>query len=126
MYAFVDERREKFGVEPICKVLQVAPSAYRRRVARQRNPGLRSPRALRDERLGRLLKREFMHILRQPGVTSRDRMRMKRIFNIAQTKKGTFSEWLSTKDYELSLMLAAARRVESLLRTRERLSQGYR
>ena len=77
------------------------------------------------ERLGRLLRREFMHILRQPGVTSRDRMRMKRIYNIAQTKKSSFSEWLSTKDYELSLMLAAARRVESLLRTRERLSQGY-
>ena len=51
MYAFVDERREKFGVEPICKVLQVAPSAYRRRVARRRDPDLRSPRALRDERV---------------------------------------------------------------------------
>ena len=41
--------RDRLGVEPICKVLQVAPSAYRRRVARRRNPELRSARALRDE-----------------------------------------------------------------------------
>ncbi len=51
MYAFVDERREKFGVEPICKVLQVAPSAYRRHAARRRDPLLRSCRAQRDAEL---------------------------------------------------------------------------
>lgn len=51
MKAFIDEHRERLGVEPICKVLQVAPSAYRRHAARQRNPELRSVRAQRDERL---------------------------------------------------------------------------
>jgi len=35
--AFLDEHRARCGVEPICKALQVAPSAYRRRTARQRN-----------------------------------------------------------------------------------------
>ncbi len=39
-----------YGVEPICKVLQVAPSAYRLHAARCRNPDLRSDRAKRDER----------------------------------------------------------------------------
>ena len=48
---FIDMHRERLGVEPICKVLQVAPSAYRRRVTPRRDPGLRSPRAQRDERL---------------------------------------------------------------------------
>lgn len=48
---FIDMHRDRLGVEPICKVLQVAPSAYRRRVARRRDPDLRSPRALRDERV---------------------------------------------------------------------------
>ncbi|WP_088179103.1 IS3 family transposase [Azonexus hydrophilus] len=47
--AFIDEHRERFGVEPICQQLQVAPSAYRRHVARQRNPELRCARAQRDE-----------------------------------------------------------------------------
>jgi transposase InsO family protein len=46
--AFVDEHRSRFGVEPICKVLQFAPSAYRRHAARQRDASLISARAQRD------------------------------------------------------------------------------
>jgi putative transposase len=49
--AYIDQHRDTYGVEPICKVLQVAPSAYRRHAARQRNPELRSARAKRDEQL---------------------------------------------------------------------------
>ena len=49
--AFVDEHRERFEGESICKLLQVAPSAYWRYAARQRNPELRSSRARRDEEL---------------------------------------------------------------------------
>ncbi len=33
MKAYIDQHREVYGVEPICKVLQVAPSAYRRHAA---------------------------------------------------------------------------------------------
>ena len=49
MRAFIDRHRETYGVEPLCKLLQVAPSGYWRHVARQRNPSLRSARAQRDE-----------------------------------------------------------------------------
>ena len=48
MNAFIDERRARCGVEPICTALQVAPSAYRRHAARQRLPALRPQRAKRD------------------------------------------------------------------------------
>jgi transposase InsO family protein len=48
---FVDEHRQAFGVEPICKVLQIAPSGYRLHAARQRNPALLSARAQRDQQL---------------------------------------------------------------------------
>lgn len=48
---FIDTYRHRLGVEPICRLLQVAPSAYWRYAARQRNPALRSSRALRDEPL---------------------------------------------------------------------------
>ena len=51
MNAFVDDHRDAFGVEPICRILQIAPSGYRRHSAQQRNPTLRSARAQRDERL---------------------------------------------------------------------------
>lgn len=51
MYAFVDEQPGTFGIEPICEVLQVAPSAYRRHAARRRDPSLLSRRAQRDAEL---------------------------------------------------------------------------
>ena len=46
---FVDMHRDAHGVEPICKVLQIAPSGYWRHAARQREPALRSAHARRDE-----------------------------------------------------------------------------
>ena len=49
IWAFIDEHRSRFGVEPICRVLQVAPSAYWRHAARGRSPELRSDRAKRDD-----------------------------------------------------------------------------
>jgi putative transposase len=49
--AFIDRHRDRFGVEPICKVLQVAPSGYWRHAAEQCDPGLRCARARRDEAL---------------------------------------------------------------------------
>lgn len=49
MRSFIDQQRERFGVEPICTLLRVAPSAYWRHAARQRNPALCSARARRDE-----------------------------------------------------------------------------
>jgi putative transposase len=44
--AFIDEHRERFGVEPICDVLDVSASAYY-----QRRTGERSDRSVQDERL---------------------------------------------------------------------------
>lgn len=49
--AFVDKHRDTHGVEPICRVLQIAPSGYRRHAAQGRNPTLRCARAKRDETL---------------------------------------------------------------------------
>ncbi len=46
MSAFIDEYRERFGVEPICEILDVSASAYY-----QRAGGQRSARAIEDERL---------------------------------------------------------------------------
>ena len=52
MASFVDEHRESYGVEPICRELPVAPSTYYEARARQRDPARRSNRATRDEELG--------------------------------------------------------------------------
>jgi transposase InsO family protein len=57
MKDFVDRHRDTHGVEPICEVLQIAPSGYRRHAARQRNPALRCARAKRDDVLAPQIKR---------------------------------------------------------------------
>ncbi len=49
--AFVDTHRHTHGVEPICAVLQVSPSGYRRYAAARREPHRRCARAQRDEAL---------------------------------------------------------------------------
>ena len=51
MRDFIDAYRGTHGIEPICKVLQVAPSGYRRYAAQRRNPSLRPARAKRDDEL---------------------------------------------------------------------------
>jgi putative transposase len=51
MVASIDDYRQDYGVEPICKVLPIAPSTYYAHKARESNPALRSSRAVRDEAL---------------------------------------------------------------------------
>lgn len=57
MTGFIDAQREHFGVESICKALQVAPSGYWRRAARQRNPALLPARAKSDAELAPQIER---------------------------------------------------------------------
>ena len=38
MIAFIDDHRDAYGVEPICKVLPIAPSTYHAHAARRANP----------------------------------------------------------------------------------------
>jgi putative transposase len=52
MIAYIDGNKERFGVEPICEQLQVAPSTYYE--AKERPP---SARSLRDEELKREITR---------------------------------------------------------------------
>lgn len=46
MSAYIEEHRARFGVEPICRTLEVSASAYY-----ERRTGRRSARAIEDERL---------------------------------------------------------------------------
>jgi putative transposase len=49
--AFIDEHRDEHGVEPMCQVLDIAPSTYWRHKQLERHPELRSPRAVRHDEL---------------------------------------------------------------------------
>ena len=64
----MDEHRHSHGVEPICRVLQIAPSGYRRHAARRRRPELRSARAQRDDLLVPHIERVWRANLQVYGV----------------------------------------------------------
>ena len=48
MITFIDDHREEYGVEPICRVLPIAPSIYYEHKARQADPSRLPQRAVRD------------------------------------------------------------------------------
>ena len=68
MLGFVDQHRERFGVEPICKALQVAPSLYWREQSRRRDPSLRPARLRRDAELAPQIERVWNSNLRVYGA----------------------------------------------------------
>jgi putative transposase len=59
MIAFIDDQREAHGVEPICKVLPIAPSSYYAHVAQRADTSKRSARAQRDAKLTIEVQRVF-------------------------------------------------------------------
>ena len=59
MIAFIDDHREAYGVEPICKVLPIAPSTYHAHIAQRVDASKRSARAQRDAELKIEVRRVF-------------------------------------------------------------------
>jgi putative transposase len=59
MIAFIDDHHGTHGVEPICKVLPIAPSTYHAHVAKRRDPAKLSARARQDAALKIEVRRVF-------------------------------------------------------------------
>jgi hypothetical protein len=59
MIAFIDDHRAAYGVEPICKVLPIAPSTYHEHAARRTDPSRLPKRARRDRELMPEIERVF-------------------------------------------------------------------
>ena len=57
MVRYIDDHRDRFGVEPICAVLPIAPSTYFWHKAQQQCPAKRSARAQRDDELRAAIRR---------------------------------------------------------------------
>ena len=68
MVAFIDDHRKAHGVEPICKVLPIAPSTYHAYVARRADPSRLSERARRDLALKVAIRRVFAENFEVYGV----------------------------------------------------------
>ena len=68
MIAFIDDHRGAYGVEPICRVLPIAPSTYHAHAARRGDPARLSIRARRDIALLPEVRRVFDENFRVYGV----------------------------------------------------------
>jgi transposase InsO family protein len=68
MIAFIDDHRTVYGVEPICRVLPIAPSTYHAHAARRADPDRRPARAKRDAALRGEIRRVFEANFRVYGV----------------------------------------------------------
>ena len=61
MITFIDEHREVYGVEPICRVLPIAPSTYYEQKGREKDPSRLPPRLARDVQLREEIERVWKH-----------------------------------------------------------------
>jgi len=68
MIALIDDHREAHGVEPICKVLPIAPSTYHAHAAKRTDPARLSERAKRDAALKPEIARVFAENFAVYGV----------------------------------------------------------
>ena len=68
MIAFIDDHREAHGVEPICRVLPIAPSTYHAHIVKRADPARLSTRAKRDAALKVEVRRVFEVNFRVYGV----------------------------------------------------------
>ena len=68
MVRYIDEHKDRFGVEPICKMLPIAPSTYYELKAREVDPARLPARARRDADLKPLIHRVWQENFCAYGV----------------------------------------------------------
>ena len=85
--------REAHGVEPICKVLPIAPSTYYDHVARRRDPARLSARAKRDMALKVEVRRVFEENFRVYGVRKAWRQLQREGFDVARSRSSAARRW---------------------------------
>jgi transposase InsO family protein len=84
MIAFIDDHRGVHGVEPICRVLPIAPSTYYDHQAKRADPTRLSARARRDAELRPAIERVFDGNFRVYGVRKVWRQMRREGFDVAR------------------------------------------
>ena len=91
MVKFIDDEKEKYGVESICRILPIAPSTYYRIKDEQENPEKQSRRKQSDKHLMAQIKqiwqasgcrygiRKVWHKLKQDGMPKLGRCTVERL-----------------------------------------------
>ena len=68
MIAFINDHRDVYGVEPICRGLPIAPATFYDNMAKRADPSRLSDRAKRDAELKPEIERVFDQNLKIYGV----------------------------------------------------------
>jgi len=97
MTAFIDQHRDRFGVEPICQALPIAPSTYFARAACRRDPELRSARAKRDTALIPEVRRVYRENFEVYGVRKVWRQLRRERFDVARCTVARLMKGLGLK-----------------------------
>ena len=84
MKSFIDEHRDAYGVEPICRVLPIAPSTYREHAARARDPARAPARQRRDLALAEEVRRIWNENFQVYGVRKIWRQLAREGFDVAR------------------------------------------
>ncbi|MET3889359.1 putative transposase [Bosea sp. OAE506] len=84
MIGFIDDHRGAYGVEPICKVLPIAPSTYHEHVAKRIDPGKQTARAKRDLELKPQIQRVFGENFEVYGARKVWRQMLREGFDVAR------------------------------------------
>ncbi|MFV0625413.1 IS3 family transposase [Sphingomonas sp. ac-8] len=84
MTAFIDDYRDVYGVEPICRVLPIAPSTYHEHAARQRDPSRKPAQEQRDADLCGDIRRVFEANFSVYGVRKVWRQMRREGFDVAR------------------------------------------
>ncbi|WP_443027152.1 IS3 family transposase [Sphingomonas sp. LB3N6] len=84
MIAFIDDHRDAYGVEPICRVLPIAPSTYYEHVAQRQDPARLSARARQDVALKPEIARVFAENFAVYGMRKVWRQMMREGFPVAR------------------------------------------
>jgi putative transposase len=84
MISFVDAYRDQHGVEPICRVLAIAPSTYHTHAARRAKPETAPARVKRDALLSVEIKRVFNENFQVYGVRKVWRQMLRDGYDVAR------------------------------------------
>ena len=84
MIAFIDDHRAEHGVEPICRMLPIAPSTYYDHLAKRAEPSRKSKRARQDDALRPEIRRVFEENYRVYGVRKVWRQLRREGFDVAR------------------------------------------
>ena len=126
MLAFIDRHRERYGVEPICAVLPIAPSTYYAHKAREANPERWPPRAKRDAQLRIEIRRIWEENFKVYGVRKVWRQLGREGIDVARCTVARLMRELGLRGVVRGRPVKTTKAAEDLARPLDRVKRNFK